>query len=432
MHAETLANIACEWSFSKKMAFRFFFLLFVLYIFFNPNGFLPYSDVAFEYYILPFHQLIPWIGKNILHLSTDITVFTNGSGDTTYDFVVVFFTAIIASAGCIIWTLLDRDRKNYNNLHYWLTAIMRYYLAFTMFSYGFVKIYKLQFPYPSPDRLLESYGDSSPMGLAWTFIGYSKGYNYFTGFGEVIAGLLLLFKKTTTLGAMLSLVIAGNIMAINYSFDIPVKLLSTALVIMCLFLLARDIKRLNNFFILNKPSGASDIKTPEFRKRWVNITSVFFKYGLIAFVLYSNISGAISGMAQYGDEAKKPPLYGIYNVESFVKNNDSLPPITTDTVRWNKIIVSWPGSVKLKMMNESYVWYAFEPDTVAKRIIMYSWDDTTKKSSFVYTIPSKDKMIMRGKWNNDSLIIRCTKYDLSNFLLMNRGFHWVNEYPMNR
>jgi len=39
-----------------------------MYIFLNPDGFLPYSEVPFEYYIQPFHNLIPWIGKEILHL----------------------------------------------------------------------------------------------------------------------------------------------------------------------------------------------------------------------------------------------------------------------------------------------------------------------------------------------------------------------------
>jgi hypothetical protein len=419
------------WGFWKKIAVRFFFMLFVLYIFFNPNDFLPYIDTVFAFYIKPFHSIIPWIGKNILHLSYDITVFTNGSGDTTYDFVVIFFIVIAAIAGCIIWTLADRYRKSYNNLYYWLTTIVRYYLAFTMFSYGFVKIYKLQFPYPSPGTLLENYGNSSPMGLAWTFIGYSKGYNYFTGFGEVTAGVLLLFRKTTTLGALLSLVVAGNVMAINYCFDIPVKLLSTALVVMSLFLLAKDGNRLVDFFIRNKPSSASDIRTPKFKKSWVNITAVIFKYALIAFVLYSNISGAISAMSEYGPLAKKPPLYGIYNVESFVRNNDTLPPLKTDTIRWNKIIVSWPGGVQLKMMNDSSAWYAFVPDTLKRKIIMYSWSDTTKKSFFNYSV-SNNKLVMQGKWKNDSVTITSNYYDLKNFLLVNRGFHWVNEYPFNR
>jgi hypothetical protein len=40
------------------------------------------------------------------------------------------------------------------------------------------------------DRLLKPYGESSPMGLLWTFMGYSTGYNLFTGGAEALGGLL--------------------------------------------------------------------------------------------------------------------------------------------------------------------------------------------------------------------------------------------------
>ncbi len=55
---------AAPWSFSQKLVFRFFLIFFLIYIFFNPNGVLPYSDYAFSYYIQPFHKLMAWIGKN--------------------------------------------------------------------------------------------------------------------------------------------------------------------------------------------------------------------------------------------------------------------------------------------------------------------------------------------------------------------------------
>jgi hypothetical protein len=84
------------WSLPKQLAFRFFFLFFLLYIFFNPNGVIPFSDALFGWYIQPFHQLIPWFGQHILHLTHPITVFTNGSGDTTYDFVVLLFIFVLA------------------------------------------------------------------------------------------------------------------------------------------------------------------------------------------------------------------------------------------------------------------------------------------------------------------------------------------------
>ena len=423
---------AAPWSFTQKIAFRFFFALFLLYIFFNPNGVLPYSDYVFDFYIPLFHKLMVWIAKNILHLSYPLTVFTNGSGDTTYDYVVVFFIAIAAVAASLVWSLADRKTKSYNKLYYWLCVIIRYYVAITMFSYGFVKIFKLQFPFFSPDRLLEPYGNSSPMGLAWSFLGFSKGYNYVMGSAEILSGALLLFRRTTTFGALVTLVVAGNVMAINYCFDVPVKLLSTALVVMALFLLAKDIHRLINFFFLNKPVSAANIAAPIFKKKWQNIVTVIVKYGLILYVLFTNFQQASSAMKQYGDAAPRPPLYGIYNVETFIRNKDTVASLATDTVRWKQLIVSYPQYAFTKMMNDSIKGFAFRPDTVTRKIEMFSYTDTTKKSNFLYSFPAKDILLLSGKLDDDSVIIEMRKYDLNNFRLVNRGFHWVNEYPFNR
>lgn len=423
---------ATPWSFIQKLVFRFLLILFLLYIFFNPNGVLPYSDYAFNIYIQPFHQLMVWIAKNILHLSYPVTVFTNGSGDTTYDYVVVFFIAVTSLIASVVWSAFDRRTRSYNKLFYWLSVIVRYYVAITMFTYGFVKVFKLQFPFFSPDRLLEAYGNSSPMGLAWNFLGFSKGYNYVMGCAEILSGVLLLFRRTTILGALATLVVAGNVMAINYCFDVPVKLLSTALVTMALFLLAKDMHRLINFFFLNKPTNAAVITAPVFRKKWQNITTAILKYGLILYVVIINIQQALSAMKQYGDAAPKPPLYGIYNIETFIRNKDTIAALSTDTTRWNKLIVSYPGYAFIRMMNDSTKGLALKTDTVAKKIEMFSYADTSKKSNFVYSFPQKDVLWLAGKIANDSVVIGMKKYDLDNFRLINRGFHWVNEYPLNR
>ena len=373
-----------------------------------------------------------WIGKDILHLSYPITVFTNGSGDTTYDYIVIFFIAVVSLIAAITWSLIDKKTKTYNKLFYWLCVIVRYYVAITMFSYGFVKVFKLQFPFFSPDRLLEPYGNSSPMGLAWNFLGFSKGYNYVMGFAELSSGILLLFRRTTTLGAIVTLVVAGNIMAINYCFDVPVKLLSTALVVMALFLLAKDIHRVVNFFFLNKPTNAANIAAPVFRKKWQNIATVILKYGLILYVAITNVLQATEAMKEYGDVAPKPPLYGIYNVEYFIRNNDTIAPLATDTTRWKKLIVSYPEYSFVQFMNDSTKGFAFKPDTIKKRIEIFSYNDTTKKSNLVYSFPQKDILLLTGKLDSNSVVIKMRKYDLKNFRLINRGFHWVNEYPYNR
>jgi hypothetical protein len=419
------------WSTPRKVTCRFFVVFFILYVFFNPNGVLPYVDTAFDLYIQPFHKLAVWMAANILHLKEPITVFTGGSGDTTYDYVMLLFAVVLAGIGAIIWSVADRRARNYNNLFYWLTVIVRYYMAITMVTYGSIKIIKLQFPAPGPDRLIQPLGTMSPMGLAWTYMGYSTGFNYFTGFAEFICGLLLFFRKTATLGAVVGLVVAGNIMAINYCFDVPVKLLSTILLVMSIFLLSKDAIRLINFFFLNKVAQPANLTPHKFKKRWQNITLYIIKYVLIVYTLALTFYSDVQAMSQYGDKAKKPPLYGLYNVKSFVRNKDTIAPLTTDSTRWNKMTISYAGAARIKMMNDSTNRYDFKIDTIRHTITMNSYVDTVNLVYLNYVI-HKDTLLLNGKFETDSLHIKLVKYDLKKFNLLNRGFHWVNEYPYNR
>jgi hypothetical protein len=94
--------------------------------------------------------------------------------------------------------------------------------------------------------------------------------------------------------------------------------------------------------------------------------------------------------------------------------------------------VSYPGFAYVKMMNDSTKGFAFNTDTATKKIEMFRYADTTKRSNFVYSFPKKDILFLAGKINDDSVFIEMKKYDLDNFRLITRGFHWVNEYPFNR
>lgn len=52
----TNADEPLYWSAPRKIAVRFFLVFFLLYIFFNPNGTLPYWDTFYELYIPIFHN----------------------------------------------------------------------------------------------------------------------------------------------------------------------------------------------------------------------------------------------------------------------------------------------------------------------------------------------------------------------------------------
>ena len=157
-----------------------------------------------------------------------------GSGDTTWNYVQVFAFAVIAAALTVLWTLAvwawrrrRRSRPGHPHLHEWLRVYVRFYLAQMMIVYGSVKVIKLQFSYPRPDALLHTYGESSPMHLLWTFMGASDGYTWFAGAGEMLAGLLLCTRRTTLLGALVGFGVMTHIVALNFCYDVRVKLFSS-------------------------------------------------------------------------------------------------------------------------------------------------------------------------------------------------------------
>ena len=299
------------WAPIQRVSFRFFFMYFMLFIIIQNNGAFPFWDILMKYPTDWLHVIIPWIGKHILQLPKDITVFTNGSGDTTYDYVIIFSIACLSGIGCIAWTLGDHSRKSYHNLYYWLMVAVRFYVGLMLINYGLYKVFKLQFPAPNTFRLPEAYGDSSPMGLAWAFLGFSTGYNLFMGFAEV-AAILLLFRRTMTLGAIITLMTTTNVMAVNYFYDVPVKIISTHLVIMTSFILLYDARNLWELFVAGKVIRLNFEVIAFYNKRGPKIGRVIIKALLIGTTLIYGSWQAYLSLGQYGDNAPRGKFYGIY------------------------------------------------------------------------------------------------------------------------
>jgi hypothetical protein len=414
---ETLA--ANPWGMVKKFLFRFFFTLCVVSI-------VPVLSV------LLWPQIITWSGKYFYN--EEVISHPTGSGDTLYDYYNVTIKIIFSAVVAIIWSILDRRRKNYNILLYWQEVYIRYYLAFFLLVYGFIKIIKLQFSYPSLSALLIPLGNKSPMGLAWTFMGFSDTYTIFSGICETLAACFLIYRKTRTLGAILSFGVMLNVFLMNMSYDIPVKIFSLQLVLLSLFLIALDSKRLIAVFILNKATVPQKSMTP-FKYKGANIATQVLKIvaalGGIGFLTYDSLQNR----ELYGDAAPKPPMYGIYEVEDFVLSNDTIPPLLTDTIRWRYLVIDKFGANIFKMKTSGFDdldYYIAKTDTLKTEISLLKYSDSTKVSTLRYRKSKDGKYLFEGTFNNNSMKINTIRKDEKDFLLMNRGFHWVTEYPYNR
>src|SRR6201999_602261 len=170
------------------------------------------------------------------------------------------------------WSILDRKPRSYAKLNYWLVLIVRYNVILIAFTYGIIKLFALQMPEPNLHQLATPLGDFLPMRFSWMFIGYSTPYQVFSGIMEIIAGLLLLYRRTAVIGALFALAVFTNIMVLNLTYDIPVKIFSMQIVVCCLFLVANSSDRFICFFILNKPAPTCNLYRFPYTKKWHRIT----------------------------------------------------------------------------------------------------------------------------------------------------------------
>jgi hypothetical protein len=374
--------------------------------------------------------VVPWVGRVIMGLNHPISYVQNGSGDQTFHWIQQWCFLALAFVIAFLWVWFDRRRRYDGLIHEVLRILVRYELAFTMMIYGVGKMNQGQFPAPGADRLVQPYGDSSPMGLLWTFMGYSSAYCLFTGLVESIGGILLLFRRTTTLGALVVTAAMTNVVMLNFCFDVPVKLFSTNLLLFAVFLLAPDLRRLANAFVLNRPTGAVPLVL-RWPAPWMARTAAVLKVLVVGALLATTVGMSVQ-MMRFRNQTSTPDLTGGYAVESFSSDGRIFPPLLNDAARWRTVSFR-PFGVLVRTMNSSTVRrFRATNHPTTKTLVLVTTDSDPKSFVMTYSRSSPDRLRMEGQIDGHALIVDLRRIDEHQFLLVNRGFHWINEVPFNR
>src|SRR5690606_33387505 len=159
---------------------------------------------------------------------------------------------VIALIGSLIWNSKDKGATEYNVLWFWLRVFIRYRLAVVLFAYGVYKLFLLQIPAPSLSNLFTHYGDAYAWKIYYQTTSLSSFYVAFLGVVEILAALLLFFRKSVTWGAGLILGYVGNIAVANSFYDLGDLSLSTFIVLSAAVLFASDAPRLFRLLIQEK------------------------------------------------------------------------------------------------------------------------------------------------------------------------------------
>jgi hypothetical protein len=425
---------ATHWHSGTRVAFRFCLVYFGLYclsaqiitaLIPAPNVDIP--DLAT---LWPIRPVILWIAAHVLRIKTTLVYSGSGSGDKIFDYVLalcMFITALVATA---IWSALDK-RENYITLHKWFRLFIRFALAGQMLIYGMTKAVPLQMP-PTPlFRLVQPFGNFSLMGVLWTSIGAARGYEMFAGCAELLAGVLLIFPRTATLGALVCLADMTQVFMLNMTYDVPVKLLSFHLILLSLFLLAPEFHRLVNFFVLNRATGPSThVELFESRRANRRAFAVQVLFGVV--LLAANAYQFGGEWRKSLDDSSKSALYGIWNVDLMTIDGQVRSPLVNDYDRWRRVIFEYPKLIWFQRMDESFAIYGAAIDVSKKSIAVTKRSDKNWKANLSFERAGPEQLMLEGEMDNHKVRMELKRVDESKMLLRSRGFHWIQEYPFNR
>ena len=191
------------------------------------------------------HFLFGDITKLVLHIFAEGKKFRIDYSSDSHSMLVLVIILLFTSLFLSI--LVKENRTKY------LLPIIEYfcvlYISIILIKYGVDKIFGTQFPKPEANILFTRFGNLDKDILFWSTIGTSKVYNFTIGFLEIFSGIVLIFNRTKNLGLLLAIMSFVQILIINFSFDISVKLFSSILLIISIFLMRKSAWKLIQFII---------------------------------------------------------------------------------------------------------------------------------------------------------------------------------------
>ena len=323
------------WSGAEKIAFRIAFIFFIVISL--PNNLAWYDElIHFNWLRLNYRDLY-----EIARFDGGIALSRTFFGSTLIGYATWVWTLVIAAAAGLAWTAIvkarHKERKEYNTLYYWLRVIVRYRAGIGIIGFGFTKLFPVQMPYPSLGVLNTNFGDLTAQKVFWLSVGIVPWYQVFAGVVECLAGALLFFRRTTTVGAILLFAALGDIVYVNLAYDGGVHVYASYFVLLAGFLLARDIPRIYRLLVQERVTIPVE-HYPILKKGWQRWTRIGLKSA--TFLLFIILLFWLQYVNFRYDPYKQPAVAGVpvlrgnYIVSEFRINNQTIPYNPLDTTRW--------------------------------------------------------------------------------------------------
>jgi uncharacterized membrane protein YphA (DoxX/SURF4 family) len=411
MEPRTIEAEGPRWNALQRIGWRFLFAYFLLFVLTGEEiRQIPFLTPLFEKYTELWHAIAVGIGRHLLGIRHPIALDGDGSGDTTFRWILLLCYPVLAAAVALVWSALDRKRERderTDQVTAWLRFLLRFTLATAMIVYGMIKVIPNQMPAPRPTMLLQRLGELTPMRLLWTYMGASAPYQIFTGLAELLGGVLLLVPRTTLFGALVVCADMTMVLMLNLCYDVPAKINSFHYWIMAVILIAPDARRLFDALVLNRTVEPAPAPLFE-RGRRERAAQILF----LIFGVYLIGVSAVEGIERYRERnPPKPPFYGAWTVEEFTVDGKDVP-LFTDPQRWRWAIFQNSGRLTVKTMIGSFHTYPLALDRERKMMQI-------GKDRFSLAAPEADVLVLEGHLEGRRLRAKLRR------MALRPSFHWL-------
>ncbi|MFT3712504.1 MAG: hypothetical protein QM817_33065 [Archangium sp.] len=238
----------------RRLGPRFALVMWVLVLFPQPLDSLPFIGAMFDVGTKWLHDAV---ARGVLGLfGVELGPFAP-STDAPAEWFHLVVSLLVASVVAAVWASRTKSTDD-TRLRSFTDGLLRLVLMAAMLTYGMAKVTQQQFPLPSSFDLAMPMGQMSPMGLLWRFMGTSPWYQRATGLIELLAGVLLISRRTSVAGALVAVAAMGNVVLLDCFFDVPVKLRAFCFLAMALWLSAPEAWRvLRQWFTAPEPESVT-------------------------------------------------------------------------------------------------------------------------------------------------------------------------------
>ena len=416
---------AIKWKLWQKILFRFFFIFLLLLsqLAYNPLlNLLGYNYVQQRLLSGRLKGVALWLDKHVFHIGFLPRQHSVDFSDTHFGVILFLAIFILALIACIVWSVTDNKRTNYNRFYYWFSNYLAYYIFLAMITYAVNKIIPIQGHYPTAPELLTRWGDLRNWEVLFRFMGTSPAYCMFCGWLELIASLLILFNRTRIIGGILMTIALIQVICLNIFYNNNIILLSGILLLSTLFIIAPAFPKLVSFFITLKP-----VSLAQYRYKF---TTPWKKYIMIAICflpIWKTFAVTKRAWTYYKGLVRNKEKQRLYDVTSYRHEAGIVPPLTTDTLRWKYVcfLDYAPDNQKIVIfdMKENQLKIQCKWDSLNKKIILANEDS----AFFSYTEFPNNTMQLNGYWKGKNTNIQLTKLSIDSLSLVKDKFLFMQE-----